>query len=93
MVEEPQSELEALQAALGARARIRQWAEGAELLDLLHAAASEGWLEALTRPVTAADLAGLGGSRPSAPAGPSRCSSPPGWYARPEPRERRPPSP
>lgn len=61
MVDEPQSELEALQAALGARARIRQWAEGAELLDLLHAAASEGWLEALTRPVTAEDLAGLGG--------------------------------
>lgn len=52
MVDEPQSELEALQAALGARARIRQWAEGAELLDLLHAAASEGWLETLTRPVT-----------------------------------------
>lgn len=61
MVDEPQSELEALQAALGARARIRQWAEGAELLDLLHAAASGGWLEALTRPVTVEDLAGLGG--------------------------------
>ncbi|MBA5226044.1 MULTISPECIES: class I SAM-dependent methyltransferase [Streptomyces] len=57
---DPQS-LEALQAALGARARLRQWAESAHLLDLLRAASAEGWLEALARPVTVEDLAALGG--------------------------------
>ncbi|MFH7340818.1 SAM-dependent methyltransferase [Streptomyces sp. KHY 26] len=55
------SEFEALHAALDARARLRQWAEGAQVLDLLRAAAATGWLEALTRPVTVEHLAGIDG--------------------------------
>ncbi|MER8160846.1 class I SAM-dependent methyltransferase [Streptomyces sp. NPDC094472] len=61
MVNQTNSELEALQAALGTRARLRQWAEGAQVLDLLRAAAATGWLEALTRPVTVENLAGIDG--------------------------------
>ncbi|MFE5113672.1 SAM-dependent methyltransferase [Streptomyces sp. NPDC056663] len=58
---EESSELGAVQAAMGARARLRQWADGGQVVDLLHAAATAGWLDALTVPTTLNALASASG--------------------------------
>ncbi|MCZ9352846.1 hypothetical protein NGM36_24260 [Streptomyces mutabilis] len=56
-MDERLEELGALQAAFAGRARIQQWAQGAELLALLQAASDTKALGLLTRPITAEALA------------------------------------
>ncbi|GAA3112550.1 hypothetical protein [Nonomuraea salmonea] len=54
-------ELGTVQAALGARARLLQWADGGLVVDLLRAASGAGWLDLLTTPTTVEALAEAGG--------------------------------
>ncbi|MFE7438996.1 SAM-dependent methyltransferase [Streptomyces chartreusis] len=61
LVNEESSDPAAVQAALVARARLRQWMAGAQVVDLLHAASVEGWLHTLTGPTTVEALAETGG--------------------------------
>jgi SAM-dependent methyltransferase len=49
--------LEGLQAALAARSMVKSWAEGLELVELVHAAHRAGWLGQLRGETTAAELA------------------------------------
>lgn len=56
-----ESELGLVQSAMNARTRLRQWAAGGQVVDLLHAAATEGWLDALASPTTVEALAGISG--------------------------------
>lgn len=54
--EAPQG-LPRLQAALAARAQLKAWSEGAELIELVRAAHQAGWLALLHKETTAQDLA------------------------------------
>lgn len=54
------ADLPRLQAALGARAILKTWSEGAELIELLRTAHQAGWLARLREPVRAQELAALG---------------------------------
>jgi SAM-dependent methyltransferase len=54
---EPPEGLARLQAALAARAQLKAWSEGAELIELVRAAHRAGWLTRLRQDTTAADLA------------------------------------
>ncbi|WP_134655067.1 class I SAM-dependent methyltransferase [Streptomyces sp. H23] len=56
-----ESELGLVQSAMSARARLRQWAAAGQVVDLLRAAASGGWLAALASPTTVESLAGISG--------------------------------
>ncbi|SEG82803.1 Methyltransferase domain-containing protein [Actinacidiphila yanglinensis] len=58
---EVSSELAAVHAAMGARARLRQWAYGGQVVDLLRSAAAAKWLDALTVPTTLEELASTSG--------------------------------
>ncbi|WP_434453337.1 SAM-dependent methyltransferase [Lentzea sp. E54] len=49
--------MEGLQAALAARATVKGWAEGLEVLELVRAAQRAGWLDQLRAETTAAQLA------------------------------------
>ncbi|QWF78122.1 SAM-dependent methyltransferase [Amycolatopsis sp. CA-230715] len=49
--------LDRLQAALSARATMKRWAEGAELVEVVRAAHDAGWLARLRDEITAEDLA------------------------------------
>jgi SAM-dependent methyltransferase len=61
MMNEEQPELGAVQAALGARERLRQWADGGQVVDLLHAASAMGWLDVLDAPTAVEELAHISG--------------------------------
>ncbi|MGV9504048.1 SAM-dependent methyltransferase [Streptomyces tendae] len=57
MMNEEQVEIADVQAALGARERLRQWADGGQVAELLYAASASGWLDMLQEPTTVEALA------------------------------------
>ncbi|MFE0416060.1 SAM-dependent methyltransferase [Streptomyces tendae] len=57
MMNEEQVEMADVQAALGARERLRQWADGGQVAELLYAASASGWLDMLQEPTTVEALA------------------------------------